>query len=704
MQSGSYTVKKSRAKRNRPAKAFGTCNSNKVLLPALVAVGSGMGALPAAALELGEVTVHSTLGQALRASIPIALAPNEQITNSCVSLQRASSSDGMPAINDARISIANGVISLTGKSAIREPMLTMHVNIKCPYTPNLSREYMLFLDPPGMLAQPAADASVSVATSAQVSAPPVTSTRASAARSTVERSPVKNRTPVGTGVRYQVQPGDSLSEIVQRIENRSVGLWPAVMTVFELNPTAFIDNDPNRIKAGSWLTIPDLGGAVALVPASDSSANINTTSAPASVASTRIEAGVEDNGAAYDGSAIDQAIAEDTGTAISEAATNAPLADLQPGDVILDADNPYVTPAGSAAVETIILDTPIESPEIAGTPNGNTFAISTGSESNATESSNLLVWLAGSGIAIFVALLFFGRRMRNRFGSAPIGAVLATQPERRRTDDNTETLEAVSDLDFGLSDDSPTEENLVLTEETFELDADLISGNGLEQNSDMHVAQDFGFAATTQLDMELPEEMSSGGEYSATDIIPPMKMDVQSILESEVLSGEDDYDMSVIVDATQMPIPEDVTERDLKAVPVDVNDATLISDDYTVSKEPDFDILEQDYEDEMTATQALNQEIAKAALELADHMDLPAEAGFDDVTSEMPLASVTELDVTAQLPIDHTDASDTDATSMLQEQTAEFAIDDQTVEMPANDADVTAEIPVDARKSDTKAS
>ncbi len=552
---------------------------------------------------------------------------------------------------------------------------------------------MLFMDPPGSaIAQPAA---------AQTSAPPAMTSRSAAPRSVVQRSPIENQAPVGTGVRYQVQAGDSLSEIVQRIENRSVGLWPAVMTIFELNPTAFIDNDPNKIKAGSWLTIPELGSTDALVAASSNSATDN--SAAREPASTLIAAGVEDQGIAYQGIDPEQVTADDAGTATAGAQISAPLADLQPGDVILDADKPFVTPAGSAAVETIILDTPIESPEIASTPNGNTFALGTANENSTTGSSNLLTWLAGSGIAIFLALLLFGRRIRSRFGSAPIGAVVA-QPERRRTDNNTETIESVSDLDYGLSDDSPTEENLVLTEETFELDADLVSGNGLEQNSDMHVAQDFGFAATTHLDMELPEEMSSGGQSSATDIIPPMKVDIQSILESETLPGEDDYDMSVIVDATQMPIPEDVTERDLKAVAVDVNDATLISDDYTVSKEVDFDILEQDYEDEMTATQALNQEIAKAALELADRMDLPAEAEQDDATSEMPLASVTELDVTAQLPIEHTEASDTDATSMLQEQTAEFSVDDQTVEMPANDADVTAKIAVDSRKVDTKAS
>ena len=53
---------------------------------------------------------------------------------------------------------------------------------------------------------------------------------------------------------------------------------------------------------------------------------------------------------------------------------------------------------------------------------------------------------------------------------------------------------------------------------------------------------------------------------------------LESILESEVLpddEDEDDYDMSVIVDATKMPNPDDVTQKDLEAVPVETSDETL---------------------------------------------------------------------------------------------------------------------------------
>jgi hypothetical protein len=104
--------------------------------------------------------------------------------------------------------------------------------------------------------------------------------------------------------------------------------------------------------------------------------------------------------------------------------------------------------------------------------------------------------------------------------------------------------------------------------------------------------------------------------------------------------------MSVMIDATRMPRPEDVTERDLEAIQLEVSDDTLISSDYTLSQEVDYQIVEQDYEDEMTATQALNEEIAKAAAELADRM---VESDNDD-TSELPFVSESDLDITAQLP------------------------------------------------------
>ena len=353
---------------------------------------------------------------------------------------------------------------------------------------------------------------------------------------------------------------------------------------------------------------------------------------------------------------------------------------------VLDSDNPFVEPAGNI----VIPDTELAGPETASTsPNVPTAIITTGSRN---ESTSMLTWLIGGGFAIVAGLILFGRRARDRFGSTPVGPVV--NPSSVPAPVDTEKFDALEELDYDISDDSPTEENLAL-------DADLVIGTGLGEGTGMDVAEDFGFADTTELDIELPFEPQAEAS-SETDIIPPIGQEIESILESEVLPEDDDYDMSVIMDATKMPRPEDVTERDLMAIPVGTDDGTLISDNYTISKEVDYDILEQDYEDEMTATQALNEEIARAAAELVEDLNQDAN---DEETSELSLASVTELDVTAQLPqqddqtaeMEHRiDPNDTAAV------TVNMSADDETTEMHVANDDETVEMDIEGGTVNTR--
>jgi LysM repeat protein len=646
----------------KPGPVAGPDKGSKILIPALVAVGGSLAIAPASALELSDIKVHSTLGQPLRASIAYALAPNEALSDTCVSIQPGLASGGLPSVNRASMIVADGVIAITGSSLVREPLMTLRLNVRCPYTPNLSREYMLMVDPAGR-----ADTAVATPVAATPIASRPVATAAVAAPTVSSRRPA-NTDPIGDATRYQVQAGDSLSEIAQRIENRPAGgLWPAVNAIFEANPGAFLDNDPNKLKAGSWLIIPDFGATDAPVVAAvapEVAPAVNEIVEPAS------------DSAAYEPE--------------TSAASEAPIADLVPGDIVPDSENPFVTTAGSADISTTIIpDTLLDAPEASSTSPNVPVAVIQTSPKAEPASTNWLLWFVGSGIAIIAGLLLFGR-FGKRFGSAPIGAVAAA-PKRRKTDSGTERLETIADPDFELPDE-------VQLPEQFELDADLIVGTGLQESTDVDLAQDFAFAATTAIDADLPEEMSSGDETNETDIIPPIRIDESSILESELLPEDDaEYDMSVIVDATKMPHPDDVTERDLEAIQVDSDDDAPITNDYTVSQEVDFKILEQDYEDELTATQALNMEIAKAAAELSDRLD--EDQG--DVTAEMPLATVTELDVTAQLPAKNDDISDLDDTGI--NPTVNMDSIDNTVEMPKGDSEKTAEMEIEPGKIDTKA-
>lgn len=648
-------------------------NSTRSILPALFVVGGGLASTPSAAIELGEINVQSTLGQPLRASIAYALGPNEQVADYCVRLNPAFAANGLPAITRASVSVANGIIALSGKTALREPLMTLRVDVACQYTPRISREYMLFIDP----AQPVQEQAAVTST-----APDRAASSAPAVR-TVAKAATVNREPIDSSVRYRVQRGDSLSVIAQRIENRQVGLWSAVAQIFDANPEAFIGNDPNRLKAGSLLIIPSFRAEASFAQA---------VAPPPIEAPPDTEPVVQEMvSTAYPGASETAAVDD---TAILEPAATPAMADLKPGDIILDADNPYIEPADTTSVTTtVIADTELEAPLTSTTPNVPVANIIAADEP-AQSSTNWLLWLIGGGIAVIGGLLVFGRRNRERNRGVPAPATPVAHPLRRSSDEDTEQLEAVTVVDYDLEDDSPTHENLVL-------DADLEIGTGLEKGTDMDMAQDFGFAVTTHLDLELPAEPANTDDEPQTDIIAPPGIDESSILKSEMLPGDDDYDMSVIVDATKMPRPDDVTKRDLKAVEVGTGDETLISDNYTISKEVDYDILEQDYEDELTATQALNMEIEKAAAEIVDRMEKEDNAA--DMTSDLPLATVTEIDVTANLRARNNDQddeiSDNDDTGVNLELTAEMIAEQKTVEMCAEEK--TVEMP--APKGDSKA-
>ena len=644
--------------------------TQKTLLP-LVAVGGGLAGLPASALELGDVTVQSRLGQPLRASIAYALAPHEQLTDSCVTLGLGATASGLPGIGRATVSIADGTILLTGRTPVREPMVAAQITVDCAYTANLSREYMLFIDPasPAFNEQAAAQAPAAVSTSAVRETP--RETRKVAARR-VPATPTT--TPIDKATQYRVQPGDTLGEVVERIENRPVGIWPAVIAVFEANPDAFIDNDMNKLKAGSWLTIPNFDGSEPVV----NSAALTSGSAGAAAATS---------------SEIDT-IQETAPAEVAPAETPSALADsrsdLNPVTTVMDNDNPFVD--GEAAVNEIVVipDTEIDGPTtVSASPNVATAFINTEAPES---SSSWLIWLAGSGLAIIIGLLLFGRLFRGRPSDVVIAPV-ADQPARRATDLDSDGIEVITHTDYTLEDDAVTAENAML-------DADLVLGTGLEASTDMdmEVAQDFGFAAPAAVDLELPFEPQPSVPESDTGIFATAAEDETSILESEILPDDDEYDFSVILDATKMPQPEDITQRDLQAVDVSPVDDASESDSYTINTQVDLKILEQDYEDELTATQVLNLEIERAAAEIA-HDDTAVEAMDDyeatsEVTAGLPLASVSDLDVTALLPSRDDDSDDTAETGIHQA---------ATIEMPLAENDETAEMEVDSGKVDTKA-
>ncbi len=700
-------MKHAPSKKTAPCRA--ATRTQKTLLP-LVAVGGSLAGSPASALELGDMTVQSRLGQPLRASIAYVLAPQEQLLDTCVSLGPGISSAGLPGIGPAKISVANGVISLSGQTPLREPMVAAHIVVDCNYMVRINREYTLFIDPadrsindatavsPATLAQPvpALAAARQSAASRPASESRAADTRRAPAATTVKRA------PIGKSSQYRVKAGDSLSRIAERIQNRPVGLWPAVNLIFEANPHAFINNDPNMLMAGSVLTIPSFDGSKPLVRATTASGTSSTRNDSELYA--REERPV-DNSVVQSGTVsevvadkIATPVATETltvadGTATIDETFVDASSDLSPVSPVVDIDNPFVESPAAASSEYGIPDTELAGPRtLSSSPNVPTAVITTGTAEKS--SSSWLIWLAGSGVAIIIALLLFGRlfRKRDKSAIAPMAYQPPQAPADAPADDATASVAMASDIDS----DSPTEENL-------SLDADLVVGDGLEAGSHMDAAQDFGFASPTTVDFELPPQSRASAD--------------ETILDSEILPEDEDYDLSVIIDATKMPQPEDITHRDLKAIELGGHDLDS-SGNYTINREVDFDILAQDYEDEFTATQAVNSEIMKAASDLVNDLDENStdawltteetvlmtaeeetammESQGDSDATEMTAEMVLHEEEVTNLK-DNLALSDTGTMGMLLEQ-------DYTLEMAAaeNDDD-TREMEIDEDTVDTKA-
>jgi hypothetical protein len=664
-------------------------NTRKQLLPALMAVGGACGiiAAPASALELGELKVDSSLGQPLRASIAYALNPHEQLFAHCVYLRPGDVAGGLPAVSNANISIASGSILLAGNRAIREPLLTMQVAIQCPNTIQLSREYTLMIDPADPVAESAAPVEESH-TEGPATATPVVEARASNPRPPVEARSTVDRSPISASSRYLVQRGDSLSVIASRIPNRSIKLWPAVDRIFAANPDAFIDGNRDRLKAGVWLDIPDLTVSASEPVAPHSAMTTDTASAGGNGDSTAYP-GYEATAALETTEAADEIVLPLQTPVV--AATEAPdieepsnsehgtdpsaFDELLPGDLVAGDSSPFVSPIEPPLETdnrstTIIPDTEIVEPKLVQPMTVVKTIKSDEIDGSSRSSWSWSIWLGGSGLALILGLLLFGQNLRRRLGSVAVAETSEPTLNRRRTDGDTLVTEAAADVDFEVAES--TSQSTALS-----LDADLDDGAGLQDAADIDVAQDFGFSASATFDDELDI-----GAQEAT------------ILEDDSLPSD------------VIPLPEredssDFSADDLIAVPVEY-DGTAETKEYTLTEEVGFKLLEQDYEDEMTATQSLNEEIARAALELGESMDSGTHV---EIATRLPTNTLAQND----------DVSDLDETALVEEATAdmlspdgdatvEMAGDDteSTVDMPGSDAEETVQMEVESGKVDTK--
>ena len=233
------------------------------------------------AAGFGEVALKSNFGQPLNATIPLTLGPGESVSKNCI--QPAPASGNLAPPPDMRVHspalTGPGTYELrvTTANPLHEPMYELSLMIKCQGNAMLVRQYVLMLDLPGM---PVAEVAAQPATvpAATVAARIVTNQSRAAGRSTptanatrAQRDPARalaaTKDSITAGGQYRVARGDTLSTIARRVTGRLPDTtWGVANQIFADNPRAFIGGNPDMIKLGSLLRIPETAVLASMTP------------------------------------------------------------------------------------------------------------------------------------------------------------------------------------------------------------------------------------------------------------------------------------------------------------------------------------------------------------------------------------------------------------------------------------------------------
>jgi pilus assembly protein FimV len=228
----------------------------KSLIASLVTLALGLSPAAGYAAGLGRLTLHSAIGQPLRADIElVSVRPDEFSTLTA----RVASPDAYrnaninysSALVGARATVERGpgggaYIRLTSSRPLEEPYIDLLIELTWS-TGRLVREYTALVDPPGFgstqVATPSAVPDIRPAAGAPMAAPLA-------------------RTPASPGESDKssygpVQSGDTLRKIATGVKPEGVSLDQVLVGIFRNNPDAFINNNMNLLRTGRILRIPD---------------------------------------------------------------------------------------------------------------------------------------------------------------------------------------------------------------------------------------------------------------------------------------------------------------------------------------------------------------------------------------------------------------------------------------------------------------
>jgi pilus assembly protein FimV len=261
----------------------------------------------AGAIGLGDIRLQSHLGRPLEAVIPLTHVGDLDASQIRVSIASADEYERLgveydylhsqlrlqPVIEGRR-----GHLRLLSTQPVVEPFLNVVVTLRWP-SGQLSREYVLLLDPPPAVAAPVASTQPRPPASAAAS-PRVGGQVGPASAAATSTAPAD-------GGRYFTSRGDNLWRIAERLRPAGVPVAQMMDALLAANPEAFVGGDPGRLREAVYLDVPDAEGiraAAAATPAAKSLATAGSRPVAGDRVAARVPPPAEPDAA--DGSAGEQ--------------------------------------------------------------------------------------------------------------------------------------------------------------------------------------------------------------------------------------------------------------------------------------------------------------------------------------------------------------------------------------------------------------
>lgn len=580
---------------------------------------------PAQAVTLGDVSLQSALGQPLSARIPVQLGPGEMLGSACVSIPTPARSD-LSALPQPQVTVpeaTGGSISLhvTTTQPLYEPMYELQVQLRCAGTPLLVRQYVLMLDLPGTLpaavtpaaAEPLPQAATTAGTTVELPAAPI----ARSNRAPRPRPQRPTTAAIPSGSRYRVVAGDTLSTIAARVGGGH-GVWRLADQIFAANPAAFIGGNPDLIKLGSEIVIP--------APAADAS--------PAAGAAM---SAAPDAAAAAAPATAPPAVA----TVTENSVPDAPQAPVSTATTSADPATTADTPTAAVAVEGTEAEAPVFADEQAPEPQAATESpVMAAAPPAAVQRNGAPPWLAALigvliGAAVSLALL------RDRLTGAlagllkprqpviePIASAAAAVPEAAVTPRVTRPLQA-------------PEPTMVVEEhhhEEFEHDplARTDDAVTVEQPARVETTAEIPAAADRDL-ASLFSEPDLPLFEAAVDALPSAE-DLDLDLSAASSDATVDQDIGWLGDDTSLTtVPQPVIDTaGNTAETVENMDLQTLSqragdDAISQTLRDALNLLESDYEDELTASQVVDRKKLNRLLDEGNVEDTMVRTGTDQL-------------------------------------------------------------------------